>query len=461
MKTAYFSMVRKMYKIYNSKSGRRYLYDSVSNNFFEVDDESYLMLPEKEGETELLKCFGEEFWQMVYGIDPLPVPNVLPVVTTADEEPEILVLELTQQCNFRCEYCIYSGHYKYEREHRNVNMSYETIDKVVDVYFGREKVPDYVSLYGGEPLLQFDLIKYLVNKIEEKGYFPEYAMTTNGSLILKQEIAEFIVSKKVRLTVSFDGLNNDLYRKTRKEARTSETVFEALELLKDIDEDYFKEYVSLSITLAPPYQLKENADFFNSHELLSQLKLLVNTVNDRDSDFFESFNLEKERKQLSDDYKRLAEEFIEMDDLEMPFHHALFGDAMLRIEDRMMAIQEDAFPPGPCIPGKNRLFITATGEKYMCERVGNYGNLGNLYEDKKQIENYHKVLTDFRDNVTDFCEKCIFVRICDACFSIFREGDKMSNKQRICQICEEKKKWFDFMIYVFLSKKEREEMRNE
>ena len=39
--------------------------------------------------------------------------------------------------------------------------------------FRTEKDPDYVSLYGGEPLLQFSLIQYLVQKIEKIGKTPE------------------------------------------------------------------------------------------------------------------------------------------------------------------------------------------------------------------------------------------------------------------------------------------------
>ena len=84
-----------------------------------------------------------------------------------------------------------------------------------------------------------------------------------------------------------------MYRKTVNHEQTSELVFKALELLKEIDENYFKDYISLSITLAPPYQLAENANYFNSHKLLSELKLLVNTVNDQDSDFFDSIDIKK------------------------------------------------------------------------------------------------------------------------------------------------------------------------
>lgn len=358
-------MVDKMYKIFYSKSNKRYLYDSISNNFFEVDNESFSLLNALEGKTQELQCLGTEFWESVYGKDPIVKLDQMPAITDIDETPEILVLELTQQCNFRCEYCVYSGHYKYERKHQNIRMSKEIVDEIVDKYFRTEKSPDYVSLYGGEPLLQFSLIQYLVQKIEKIGKTPEYAMTTNGSLILNETIARFLVDKKVHLTISFDGLNHDLYRKTVNHEQTSELVFKALELLKEIDENYFKDYISLSITLAPPYQLAENANYFNSHKLLSELKLLVNTVNDQDSDFFDSIDIKKERQKLSDDYSLLAEEFIKMDGFGKPFHKALFADAMLRIEDREMSLQTKAYPPGPCNPGKNRLFITATGNKYI------------------------------------------------------------------------------------------------
>lgn len=447
-----------MYKIFYSESNKRYLYDSISNNFFEVDDDSFSLLSGLQGKTQELQCLGMEFWESIYGSDPLPNLIEMPITTESAEMPEILVLELTQQCNFRCEYCVYSGHYKYERKHQNTKMSKKTIDTVVDKYFKTEQSPDYVSLYGGEPLLQFPLIQYLVQKIEETGKHPEYAMTTNGSLVLNDSIAQFLVEKKVRLTISYDGLNHDLYRKTVNHEQTSEMVFKALELLKRIDEDYFKEYISLSITLSPPYQLAENAKYFNSHKLLSQLRLLVNTVNDQDSDFFDSIDMKKEKQKLSDDYRVLAEEFIKMDGFGKPFHKALFADAMLRIEDRVMSLQTKAYPPGPCTPGKNRLFITATGNKYMCERVGNYGCLGNIEDNEKPIELYHSVLTDFKECITPYCKECLYVRMCDACYSLFRESDHMADDNRIKDICNEKRKWFDFMIYVFLSKKERENL---
>ena len=190
--------------------------------------------------------------------------------------------------------------------------------------------------------------------------------------------------------------------------------------------------------------------------MFSQIKLLVNTINEADSDFFEDGKNEESRKKLSKDYIDLANEFIDMPGLGLPFHKALFADPFLRIDNRSISMQKDAFPPGPCVPGKNRLYITALGEKYMCERVGSYGCLGHLEYSNKKKDKYYAVLEDFRNYVTPYCKNCLYVRICDACFSIFHEGNHFADSNRIISICKDKQEWFDLMIYVYLSKKEKE-----
>lgn len=77
------------------------------------------------------------------------------------------------------------------------------------------------------------------------------------------------------------------------------------------------------------------------------------------------------------------------------------------------------------------MFITATGDKNMCERVGNYGKLGNLSDKGKKIENYYQVLRDYRDNITPYCKDCLYVRVCGACFSLCRERNKVSQSNWI------------------------------
>lgn len=430
------------------------MYDSVSNNFFEMDKKSRKLIRNAEGNTDELRVLGNEFWNEIYGDADLWATTERQITTETHENPEILILELTQQCNFRCEYCIYSGHYKYERVHKNINMSEDMAELIVEKYFKGSNTPQYVSFYGGEPLLQFELIKKIIASIEARHYYPKYTMTTNGSLLLNSEIAEYIVKERIKLNVSYDGLLHDRYRKFANHKSSSEIVLQSLYKLKELDSNYLKENVGLSITLADPYMLKENAEYFNNHELLRNIKMTVNLVNDSDNDWIMNKARKEQKQKLSDDYRELGEEFIEMDGLGVPFHKALFGNGIIRIENRLMELQTKAFPPGPCEPGKNRLFITALGEKYICERVGNYGKLGDLKDEKKRMEKYCDVISDFKNRVEWKCKNCILVRMCDGCYSLFREGNHLASDERINRICEEKRKWFDFMIYLYLSKKE-------
>ena len=80
-----------------------------------------------------------------------------------------LTLQVTQQCNLRCEYCAYSGVYK-NWVHNNSNMDWETAKKAIDFFLShsRDSKEIVLGFYGGEPLLQFPLIKRCVDYIEEQ-----------------------------------------------------------------------------------------------------------------------------------------------------------------------------------------------------------------------------------------------------------------------------------------------------
>lgn len=74
-----------------------------------------------------------------------------------------LILQVTQNCNLRCKYCIYSGSYV-NRTHTKKRMSFEIAKQAVDFYFAHNinKDAGVISFYGGEPLLEMELIKKIV-----------------------------------------------------------------------------------------------------------------------------------------------------------------------------------------------------------------------------------------------------------------------------------------------------------
>lgn len=81
---------------------------------------------------------------------------------------ESITLQVTQQCNLKCNYCPYSGSY-YNREHSNRHMSFETAKQAIDFYIAHSfDIPvAHIGFYGGEPLIEYDLIRKLLNIVEK------------------------------------------------------------------------------------------------------------------------------------------------------------------------------------------------------------------------------------------------------------------------------------------------------
>lgn len=81
----------------------------------------------------------------------------------------MVMLQLTQMCNLRCEYCIYSENSTYNRNYANNKMDFETAKRIIDFYYEHSIHSDRIAIafYGGEPTLEFHLIKKIVDYANE------------------------------------------------------------------------------------------------------------------------------------------------------------------------------------------------------------------------------------------------------------------------------------------------------
>lgn len=109
---------------------------------------------------------------------------------------------LTLQCNLRCTYCYID---KAARR-----MSMDTAAKIVDFIYQRTPpgAPIDIGFFGGEPLLEFELMRAITDRIEaHPDHDPsrvELSVVTNGT-IYNDEIADFIAAHRVGFGISCDG----------------------------------------------------------------------------------------------------------------------------------------------------------------------------------------------------------------------------------------------------------------
>ena len=126
-----------------------------------------------------------------------------------------LRISVTDRCNFRCTYCmpkeIFDSNYPY-LSHKDL-LSFEEITRLTMIFagLGVEKI----RLTGGEPLLRknLEVLVEMLAKIRTTAGKPlDLTLTTNGS-ILRKKAAALKAAGLQRLTISLDGLNDDIFKK--------------------------------------------------------------------------------------------------------------------------------------------------------------------------------------------------------------------------------------------------------
>ena len=122
-----------------------------------------------------------------------------------------IVLNTTNQCNLACGYCYeYSDDKIAQTKDKPKFMSQEIAEAAIETLIresaGRPLL--HVTFFGGETLLNFDLMKssvlYARKRAEEVGKQVDFSLTTNATL-LTEEIADFLAENRIGVTVSIDG----------------------------------------------------------------------------------------------------------------------------------------------------------------------------------------------------------------------------------------------------------------
>ncbi|MBQ9844706.1 MAG: thioether cross-link-forming SCIFF peptide maturase [Oscillospiraceae bacterium] len=127
-----------------------------------------------------------------------------------------LCLHIAHTCNLNCEYCFASqGKYHGERAMMSFEVGKRAFDWLIENSGSRRNLE--VDFFGGEPLMNFDVVKQLVEyarSIEkEKGKNFRFTLTTNGVLV-DDDVIDFCNKEMSNVVLSLDGRKevHDRYR---------------------------------------------------------------------------------------------------------------------------------------------------------------------------------------------------------------------------------------------------------
>ncbi len=114
-----------------------------------------------------------------------------------------ITINMANKCNLKCRYC-YAEYGNYGRS--DAIMTKETIDKIIEFLKNKHiKNIGIISFFGGEPLINYNLIKYSILKFEQNFQaIHNYEITTNSIFLNKNQL-NFFSNYNVNIVLSLDG----------------------------------------------------------------------------------------------------------------------------------------------------------------------------------------------------------------------------------------------------------------
>lgn len=143
-------------------------------------------------------------------------------ITEFKERPTVvkaLCLHIAHDCNLACKYCFAEeGEYHGDRSMMSFEVGKQALDFLVENSGNRRNLE--VDFFGGEPLMNFEVVKQLVaygrSLEEEHNKKFRFTLTTNG-VLLDDEVMEFANREMANVVLSIDGRKevHDTMRPTR------------------------------------------------------------------------------------------------------------------------------------------------------------------------------------------------------------------------------------------------------
>lgn len=274
----------------------------------------------------------------------------LPTPDTHDGElPALLLtLSLTHDCNLRCSYCYAGDKFRKKMDagvmRRALDLAFDQIDPVVQV-----------TPFGGEPLLEPDLLETMAGEAAErakaKGKRLRLGVTTNGTL-LKGRRLDLLEKHRFEVTVSLDGDReaHDAARLFPDGSSSFDAVVQGLERARE------RLGHVRTVSVVHPGNLERMG---SSLELLASLG--VNHMN---------FTLNYEERWSDEDLRRLEGALEELADRVVDEYRAGNDLTVMPLHAKIITrLKEGYCQRDMCDFGCSEIAVAPSGNLYPCDRL--------------------------------------------------------------------------------------------
>lgn len=320
-----------------------------------------------------------------------------------NKKVSLMYFILSTGCNLACKYCFIENNAN--NNHSEINMSKDTailaLEKYIKYLNDNPDIEDpQIIFYGGEPFVNYEVMKDVVNYAKSKNSKILFSLVTNATLI-NDNILEFLKSNNISIGISIDGPKeiNDSNRIFRNSGDSVyDTVIKVIKKCQEINLNY-----GLSITVSN--NLLDNKDkFFTWIKNLNISSIFYNLYHFSEAE--KNSNWKSFYKKM-DDF--LFESFDSLEDL---------GISDGRIARKIDSILNKKFKFSDCASlGANQLTLKPNGDITLCHGYCKTSKniLGNIYTNsiEELIQNPNTELwTKLPPICREECLKCEALHLC-------------------------------------------------
>lgn len=363
---------------------------------------------------------------------------------------EKLAIEVTQACNLACGYCPYNENFfSFQGRSSSLSISLGKALEAVRFFFDHSTANNYkgISFYGGEPLLEWDIIKQTVafaRQLARPAQQLLFGVTTNGLLLENENICRFLAQNDFAVHVSLDGppSTHDRFRRNHNGATSFSTIQSGLDTLRRHYKENFPRRVHFNAVITPLTDLEKTRDFFRHFEFISDpVQLRVNNVSleGAKSELMDMFVNEETQIRYNRQLRDLRRYYLqclvdgnEPETLARALFDRPFRTLYCRyVDEADVPRRQPIPPPAICIPCQKKLFVDAAGEFHICEKLNNFKSFGDLEKGISIEELYHFYAGHINNFVRKQCASCWAKRFCSLCYvPFFQHGDRSIKKRK-------------------------------
>ncbi len=375
--------------------------------------------------------------------------------------PSLHIVVPTLRCNQKCLYC----HSKSKSpDAKEYDMNEETAKKTVDFIFQTTSNCITIEFQGGEPLLNFDIVKYIIEYSQElnKKYRKDikFDLVTNLTLIDEKKLA-YLIEKRIGICTSLDGPKS-VHDKNRPYLGGKESYED---VVKGINMVRTKEECELNaLMVTTKYSLeysKEIIDEYLKHGFkMIQLKQL-NKLGDAkgiweqigyNADDFLSF------------WKTSLNYIIEINKKGTVFYEFITKHILEKILTKSNSTFLDLM--SPCGAAIGQLAYAQDGKIYTCDEARMYDLfcLGDVKENSmKEVLTSEQTCSIIASSTNDnlICDACVWKPYCGVCpVCNYSEQGNLIPKLALSNRCKIYKEIFEYIFQKLIFDEESSNIFN-